>query len=204
MSTPHEPSRRSVLRWFSDGLFISLAFVYAFSAAAFGCSGFVSVNGGTVDPNRALGTYEIPGTIPESASTIFFGYWLDGDSNIDPADGQAFAQAVGLVRSRAKIAIVPTSILYEETATELATGNTLTVSISGIWVYEGNTRIRVDWGSAFVTASTFPTTPQFALAAVGTRIQEPQAGDLVFSNAAWTQLTNVLPGPLDGKFIRGN
>lgn len=203
---PHEPSRRLVLRWLADGLFLPLAMVYALSAAAFGCSGSgsVSIGGGASDPNRALGTYEIRGSFAESDSTVFFGYWLDGDSGIDPADGRAFQLAVGPVQSRASIAVVPNSILYEETATELATGSTITVSISGTWRYDSQTRIRVNWGSAIVTSSSFPSLPRFALARVGTRIQGPQSGDLIFSNDSWGHLTNVVPGPLDGVFFRVN
>ncbi len=204
MSTPPHTSRRSFLQWLSDCLFIPLAVVYACSAAAFGCSGSVSVGGSNPDPNRALGTYEIPGTLPESDSTVFFGYWLDADSGIPPAAGQVLQNAIGPIRSRATITIVPNSILYEETATELATGNAMTVSISGTWSYNGQTRINVDWGAAFVTMSNFPTTPPFALAAVGTQIQEPQTGDLVFANGAWTQLTNVSPCPIGRAFIRVN
>jgi hypothetical protein len=188
----------------ADCLFLPLAVLYTFSAAAFGCSGSVSIGGTTSDPNRALGTYEIPGTVAESASTVFFGYWLDGDSGIQPSDGQLLQQAVGPVRCRAAITIVPSSILYEETATEIATGRTITVSISGTWRYDGQTRILVDWGAAFVTASTFPSLPPFALATVGLQVQEPQAGDLVFSNSAWNRLTNVAPGPLDATFLRVN
>jgi len=197
----HESSRRSFLQWLADCLFLPLAIVYAFSAAALGCSGSVSVGSNSPDPNRALGTYET-GSFSEAASTIFFGYWLDGDSGIDPEDGEALRQAVGPIRCRARIAIVPSSILYEETATELATGDTITVSLSGTWSYDGQSRLRVDWGAAFVTESTFPTSPPYELAAVGTQIQEPQPGDLIFANSAWSTLTNVVPGPLDGAFTR--
>lgn len=204
MPTTPEASRRSFLQWLSDCLFIPLAVVYACSAAAFGCSGSVSVGGGgnRPNPNRALGTYEVAGTLAESDSTVFFGYWLDGDSGIPPLAGQMLQNAIGPTRTRASIAIVPNSILYEETATELATGNAMTVSISGTWVYDGETRIIANWGAAIVTMSSFPTTPLFALAAVGTQIQEPQAGDVIFANAAWTQLTNVSPGPIGRAFVR--
>lgn len=199
---PHEPTRRTILHLLVDCLFLPLAFLYTLSAAAFGCSGGVSIGGNNTDPNRALGTFEVAGSFPEAASTVFFGYWLDGDSGIDPSDGAALQQAVGPIRCRASVAIVPSSILYEETATELATGNTITVSISGSWRYDGQTRLVVDWGAAFVTGSTFPISPPFDLAAVGTQIQGPQPGDVVFSTSAWSELTNVVPGPLDGVFVR--
>jgi hypothetical protein len=94
--------------------------------------------------------------------------------------------------------------LYEETATELSTGDTITVSISGTWSYDSQSRIRTNWGAAFVTASTFPTGPPFTLAAVGTRIQNAQPNDVIISNSVWSQLTNASPGPLNGAFHRTN
>lgn len=206
MSSPHEPTSRLFLRWLADGLFIPLAFLYALAGAAFGCSGSVSIGGGTnnPDPNRALGTYEVQGTVAESASTVFFGYWIDGDSGIQPAEGEVLQQAVGPVRTRATITIVPSSILYQETATELSTGRTMTVSISGTWSYDATARLRADWGAAVVTASTFPAPPPFDLATVGTQIQANQLGDIVFADSAWNQLTNVVAGPLDAVFFRVN
>ncbi|MBL9148178.1 MAG: hypothetical protein JNM94_05730 [Phycisphaerae bacterium] len=205
MTTAPTSARPPLARLLSDCLFVPLAVLYSFAAAAFGCSGSVSVGGNTPpDPNRALGTYEIAGTVPETESTIFFGYWIDGDSGIPPFSGQTLRNAIGPVLTDASISIVPNSILYEETATEIATGNTLTVSISGTWAYDGDTRITVNWGNAIVTDSTFPTTPTFALIAVGTQIQAPQASDLVFANGAWNQLSNVAPGPMDVSFVRVN
>jgi len=199
---PHEPTRRSALHWLADCVFVPLALLYTLASAALGCS--VSIDNSTIDPNRALGNYDIPGAINESASSVFFGYWLDGDSGIDAADGQAFQRAIGTTRSRARVSVVPQSILYEETTTEVGTGRTITVSISGTWTYDGNTRLRANWGAAIVTATTFPATPTFALAAVGTRIQDPQPNDLIFANNVWTRLSNVSPGPLDGVFNRVN
>lgn len=203
---PHQPTRRSVLRWLADCLFLPLAIAYTFAAAAFGCSGSVSVStgGSNTDPNRALGTFSTSVLFTESASSVFFGYWLDGDSGINPVDGQALQQSIGVIRCRATVAIVPTSILYEETATEISSGNSITVSIPGTWSYDAARRIKVNWGAAIVTASTFPTFPPFTVAAVGTQIQRPQPGDLVFANSPWNELTNVGPGPLDGIFLRGN
>ncbi len=199
---PHRFSRRAILRWLSDSFFLPLAFIYTLSAAAFGCSASIETNNIPNDPNRALGTYEVPGSISEQASAVFFDYWLDGDSGITPEAGRALEQAIGPIRTRARITIVPNSILYEETATETATGFAMTVSISGTWSYENQTRLRVNWGTALVSTSSFPRTSRFALAAPGTRIQDPQPGDLVFSNSAWSRLSNVLPGPLDGVFNR--
>jgi len=204
-SMPHEPqefSRRSVLCWLSDAVFLPLALLYTFSAAAFGCSGSIETNNINQDPNRALGTFEVPSTFTEPTSAVYFNYWIDGDSGISPDAGRVLEQAIGPIRCRARITIVPGSILYEETATETATGRTMTVSISGIWTYDSFTRLRVNWGTAIVTASTFPSTPTFALASVGTRIQQPQPGDIIFANSSWSRLNNVLPGPVDGVFNR--
>jgi hypothetical protein len=205
MPMPHDSAGRSFARLVSDCIFVPLALVYSLAAAAFGCSGSVSVgNSPPPDPNRALGTFEIAGTVPESESTVFFGYWIDGDSGIPPIDGFALRDLIGPVLTDASISIVPNSILYEETATEIATGHAMTVSISGTWTYDGQSRISVNWGNAIVTESTFPATPPFALAAVGTQLQAPQSADLVFANGAWTQLTNVAPGPMDVAFVRVN
>src|SRR5262245_22837497 len=101
----HLPSRRSVVRWLADCLFLPLAVVFTIAGAAIGCSGSVTVNSN--DPNRALGTYVVAGAFTESASNVCFGYWLDGDCGIDPMEGQALQQAVRTTRGGARITIVP-------------------------------------------------------------------------------------------------
>jgi len=203
---PHMPARRSILRWLADCVFLPLAIIFTVAGAAFGCSGSASVSTGNNNnhPNRALGTFRVSGSFAESASTVYFGYWLNGNNSIDPAQGQALQQAVGPIQCRATITIVPNSILYEETATETSTGRSMTVSMSGTWSYDGQTRLRVNWGAAIVSASTFSTFPPYTLTAVGTPIQRPQSGDQIFANSAWTRLSNVLPGPLNGVFVRVN
>lgn len=199
---------RSLASLLADGLFIPLAFLYALAAAAFGCSGSVSVNSGggggvPVDPNRALGTYEIEGLFGEAESQSFFGYWFDGNNNISTPAAQAFRAAMIPIENAASVTIVPSSILYEETAVSLNTGQLVTVSISGTWSYDGQTRIRVNWGSAFVTASTFPSNPPFDVATVGTFLDGPNPGDIIFANNInWIELTSVEPGPFNGVFIR--
>jgi hypothetical protein len=200
------PSRRLVLRWLADGLFLPLAVIFALAGAAFGCSGSASVSTGNNNnhPNRAHGTYRVSGTFAESASSVYFGYWTNGNNTIDPQQGQALQQTIGTIQCRATITIVPNSILYEETATETSTGRSMTVSMSGTWSYDGSTRLLVNWGAAIVTTSTFSTFPPYSLTAVGTQIQRPQSGDLIFANSAWTRLSNVVPGPLNGVFVRIN
>ncbi len=201
----HQRIAPSIGRLLSDGVFVPIALIYAIAAAAFGCSGSgsVSINSGTANPNRALGTYRIPRAFGESESRVFFGYWLTGDNDIEQANATAFQSAVATIGNTATVTIVPNSILYEETAVELYSGRLVTVSISGTWSYENLTRMRVNWGSSFVTASTFPADPPFDVAVVGTLINGPQPGDFVFANNVnWTQLTSVAPGPLDGVFVR--
>ena len=201
---PHNTMRRSVVRVMADGLFLPLVLIYALAAAAFGCSGSVSINSGTDDPNRAHGVYRTPGVFQESESRAFFGYWLNGDSNITVAQGEALRDAIGLIRNTATVTIVPGSILYEENAVELGTGRTITISISGTWSYQSSTQIRVNWGSTFVTQSGFPSGPPYQVANSGTRIEGPQSNDIVFSNSNWTSLRNIGPGPLDGIVTRVN
>ena len=195
---------RSVVRVMADGLFLPLALIFALAAAAFGCSGNVSINSGTDDPNRAHGVYRTSEVFPETESRAFFGYWLNGDNNITVAQGEALRDAIGLLRNTATVTIVPGSILYEENAVELGTGRAITVSISGTWSYQTSTRIRVNWGSTFVTQSTFPSSPPYQVANSGTRIEGPQSNDVIFSNSNWTTLRNIGPGPLDGTLSRVN
>lgn len=202
----HRNIARSLARLLADGLFIPLAMIYTLAATAFGCSGGVSVGGGVtnpVDPNRALGTYRVPTSFGESDSRIFFGAWFNGDNDISTPAAQAFRAAIVPIENTASITIVPSSILYQETAVALDTGQIVTVSISGTWFYDGQTRIKVDWGSTFVTASTFPSTPPFAVATVGTLLDGPDPGDVIFANNInWIELTSVAPGPFDGVFVR--
>jgi len=193
---------KSIAGLLSDCVFLPLALIYTFAAAAFGCSGSVSVSSGADDPNRALGTYQVPGTFGESASAVFFGYWLTGDNNIELDDAEALRDAIGTIQNTAKVTIVPGSILYEETAVELASGRTITVSISGTWTYSARTRLIVNWGAAFVTGTTFSPSPPFDIATVGTRINGPQPNDTVFSANNWNQLSSVVPGPFNSVFIR--
>lgn len=200
----HVPTRQSVIRWLADCLFVPLALIYACTGAALGCSGSVSINSGGLpdDPRRAMGTYATPGWYAESRSRVFFSHWLDGDSGISPAAGLALQQAVGTLRCRATITIGPGTAVYNETATEVATGKTMIVSIPGTWSYDALGRMKIDWAAARVTASTFPALPPYSLAAVGKQSQRPNARNVIQSNAAWSILTNVQPGPLDGVFLR--
>ena len=200
-------SVRTILALLGNALFIGLALAYAGTTTAFGCSGSVSSGGGGTtppnDPNRALGTYRVSGTFNESQSRIFFGYWFSSQNNISIPEAQAFRAAMIPIANTARVTIVPSSILYEETAVSVDTGQLVTVSISGTWAYESLTTIQANWGSAFVTASTFPTTPPFQVATVGTLLEGPMPNDIVFApTSAWGQLESVEPGPLDGIFVR--
>lgn len=199
-------SDRAVIAVLVNALFIAFALAFAAATTAFGCSGSVSSGGGTTppdDPNRALGTYRISSTFNDSESRIFFGYWFSGQNGISAPAAQAFKEAMVPIENTARVTIVPSSVLYEETAVSIATGQIVTVSVSGTWNYESQTSIQVDWGSAFVTASTFPTTPPFDVATVGTLLEGPMPDDIVFAgNATWIELASVQPGPLDGAFIR--
>lgn len=190
----------------ANTLFIAFAIVYTIGATMFGCSGSVSTGSGTTspsDPNRALGTYTVSSGFGESESRIFFGYWLNGDNDIPTAAAQAFRNAMVPIENTATVTIVPNSILYEETALSLNTGGLVTVSISGTWAYSGPTTIQANWGSAFVTASTFPPTPPFNVATVGTLLNGPVPNDAIFANnIGWTQLSSVQPGPLAATFVR--
>jgi hypothetical protein len=206
-ATSQQRTRHSLFFLLANGLFIALALAYAFATTVFGCSGGVSVGGGTNpppdDPNRALGTYRVSTSFSDAESRIFFGYWFTGDNDIPLTEAQAFRSAMIPIENTARITIVPSSILYEETAVSLDTGQLVTVSLSGTWAYDGQVTIDVDWGSAFVTASTFPDAPPFQVAAVGTLIDGPSPGDVIFADdVSWGELTNVEPGPLDGVFVR--
>jgi len=195
---------RSVVRVMADSLFLPIVLIYALAAAAFGCSGSLSISGSTHDPNRAHGVYRTSEVFNEAKSRAFFGYWLNGDNDITWAEARALQTSIGLIRNTATVTIVPGSILYEEQAVEIGTGRTITIAISGTWSYQGGTRMRVNWGSAFVTQSTFPTTPPYHVAISGTRIEGPQNNDIIFANRNWTTLRNIRPGPLDNAVSRIN
>lgn len=156
-----------------DFFLLGLFAMFSFGGMAFGCGG-----GDEPAPNRFLGVYASYGVFGESDSDTFLDLWFDGDEH-SASEAIALSNAVGTTEHTAIFTVIPGEVLYEETIVEVVSGRTLTISIPGAWSSLDADSIIVNWGSAYVTHSTFPDVVPFHIAQEGELLEGPHAGDIV-------------------------